>query len=365
MTVRHVPIEALQEGIYCDSVYHVRRRQIGTAKTGKAFLTLILGDKTGEITARIFNNAEVYANSFVEGDFLYVQGRVQIYEGRLQIVADSVERIAPADINPDDFLPGGRRDSAVLLKHLRDILESVGDEKIRTLCLSALEGDIGAKLVRAPAAQTVHHSYIGGLLEHTLSMMMILDFLSGHYHNINRDILLAGGLFHDIGKIRELQYDTAFGYTDEGRLIPHLIIGVQIVDRLCASIPDFSDDARMQIQHIILSHHGTREFGSPVLPSTVEALIIHLVDDLDAKTNTFLTHIEKAPPDADWTDRHFILGQHLRRTVDTKGPLYGYRLPGEEKNETPAPKSEPVRHAKKSARSHDLSGRLFDLPDDK
>jgi 3'-5' exoribonuclease len=330
MPTRQIPVTTLEEGMYCDSVYFVRRRQIATARTGRTYINLILSDKTGEVTARVFNNVETYTNAFFEGDFIYVQARVQIYEGKMQLLVDTLERVPPADVDPSDFLPSMRHDADVLIGHLRGILETIANEKIRALCLCALDdAEIGPLIKRAPAARTMHHPYIGGLLEHTLSVIMLLDAVCAHYRNVDRDIALAGGLFHDIGKVKELEYDRAIVYSDHGRLIPHLVIGVQIVDRLCASIGDFPEDAKRHIQHIILSHHGTREFGSPVLPSTVEATIVNHVDDMDAKVFAYLNLVEKAGADAEWTERHFMLGTHVKRTTDSKGPLYDYRMPGD------------------------------------
>ncbi|MCZ7585146.1 MAG: OB-fold nucleic acid binding domain-containing protein [Deltaproteobacteria bacterium] len=238
--MRQVPVTSLEEGMYCDSVYLVSKRHMGTAKTGKAFMTLTLADKTGEVTARVFNNAERYANEFAEGDFLAVQGRVQTYEGRTQIVLDKLARVAPEKVDPADFLRTGRHDPAVLLGHVRDLLATIEDEKIRELCLLAVSDETyGPAFSRAPAAQSMHHPFIGGLLEHTLSVLMHLDRVGRHYRNVNRDILLAGGLFHDIGKVRELSFETSIGYTDEGRLVSHLVIGVQILDELGARVKDF------------------------------------------------------------------------------------------------------------------------------
>jgi len=356
MPIRHIPIDSLEEGYYCDSVYLVRKRVMATAKTGKPYLNIVLADKTGEITARVFNNVEMFAHAFSEGDFIYVQARVQVYEGRMQMIIDSLERIPVSEINSEDFLPSGRHDPAMLLGHLRAILDTVEDEKMRALCVMAVfEAPHEKKWRRAPAAQNMHHSFLGGLLEHTLSVLMLLDVVGRHYRNVDRDMLLAGGLFHDIGKLWELDYETSIGYSDQGRLVPHLIIGVQLIDRLTAKIEKFPEEKKLLLQHIVLAHHGSREFGSPVLPATAEAVIIHYIDDMDAKVWSYQTQVEKAPPDALWSDRHNLLGTAVRRTSTVKKAIYDYRLPGESA-EAPAaetgpafPVKEPQRKSAKAA----------------
>lgn len=338
MPIRQTPIDTLEEGQYADSVYHVRRRAVATSKAGKPFLTVTLADKTGEITGRVFKNADFFADLFTEGDFIYVQGRTQTYEGKLQLVIDTLERVAPTEVEAKDFLPTSRRDPKELKRHMRRVLDSIGDEHVRALCVRAVfETPEGELFCRAPAAQGMHHAHLHGLLEHTLSVLILLDTVSRHYPNVNRDMLLAGGLFHDFGKIYELDFELAIGYSDRGRMVPHLIIGVQIIDRLIAEIPGFPEEARLQLEHIILAHHGTREFGSPVEPRTVEAMIIHQIEDMDAKVFAFLNHIEKAGPDATWTDKHFMLGVPLRRTTNAKQELYTYRLPDLEEAEARQP----------------------------
>ncbi len=172
---------------------------------------------------------------------------------------------------------------------------------------------------------------------------------------IDRDMLIAGGLFHDIGKLWELDYETAIGYSDQGRLVPHLIIGVQLIDRLTAKIEKFSEEKKLLLQHIVLAHHGSREFGSPVLPATAEAVIIHYIDDMDAKVWSYQTQVEKAPPDALWSDRHNLLGTAVRRTSAVKKAIYDYRLPGESADAPAAetgpafPVKEPQRKSAKAA----------------
>ncbi len=361
MPLRQMPIEHLQDGQYCDSVYLVRRKQIATTKAGKSYMNLTLSDKTGEVGARIFSNVEVYSGAFMENDFIYVQARVQIYDGRLQMVIDALDRVSPGEINPQDFLPASERDSEDMLRHVRRILESIQDEDLRKLCLSAVfEKPYEDMWKKAPAGRMIHHAYLGGLLEHTLSVLTLLDGIAAHYANIDRDMLLAGGVFHDIGKLFEMEYETTISYSDEGKLIPHLISGVELVEKLAARIENFPDEKKLLIKHIILSHHGVLEFGSPVVPATVEAAIIHHVDNLDSKVAAYLNMTEKAPADALWSDRSYALGTAVRRSADAKGRLYAYRLPGE----TPA-QAAPEEAAAKKAAGAKKAGAQNDLFGDK
>ena len=174
---------------------------------------------------------------------------------------------------------------------------------------------------RAPAAKGFHHSYIGGLLEHTLSVTRLLDAVSGHYTGLNRDLILAGGILHDIGKIHEFTYDRLIDYSNEGRLIGHIVMGVEMIDAKIASIPDFPPQLAMELRHIILSHHGVLEFGSPKRPKTVEALFVHHIDDLDAKVNAFRETIRDADdPDSDWTPFHRLLERFIYKGSPSSDP---------------------------------------------
>ncbi len=337
MPLRQMPIEHLRDGQYCDSVYLVRKRQVATTKAGKQYMNLTLSDKTGEIGARIFANVDVYSGLFSESDFIYVQARVQMYDGRLQMVIDALDRVSHSEINLPDFLPAAQRDPEEMLKHVRKILESITDKKLQKLCMMAISEKTYQQMwEKAPAGMMIHHAYLGGLLEHTLSVLLLLDFIASHYENIDRDMLLTGGLFHDIGKLFELEYQTTISYADEGKLIPHLVSGVELVEKLALQIDGFSEEKKLLLKHIILSHHGVLEFGSPVVPATLEAVIIHHVDNLDSKVAAFFRMLDQTPKTSMWSDRSFALGTAVRRTSDVTGKHYAYRLPG-------AAPSEPVK----------------------
>jgi len=191
-------------------------------------------------------------------------------------------------------------------------------DQIETACLKNLlhlffnDETIAALFKKAPAAKGFHHVYIGGLLEHTLSVIRLLDKINNHYQGINRDLLITGGILHDIGKIYEYSYDSIFDYSDQGRLIGHIVIGIEMLDKKIAAIEDFPEKLAMELRHLILSHHGTQEFGSPKRPKTLEALIVHFIDDLDAKVNAFQEFIaESRDDDAAWTPFHKLFERFI------------------------------------------------------
>ncbi len=335
--VQHQNISELKDGDQLESIYFCSHKMTAVTKQGKPYLNLTIADKTGEVTVRVFDDAERYGETFNQGDFLYIQGRSQLFQGAMQVIARHLEKVNAEELNPDDFMPSSFNDPDEMLGSLRTLVETIQDDHLRRLCLLMLDDpEIGPKFKRAPAAKSMHHNYVHGLLEHTLSMTLLADKACSHYKNLDRDMLLAGVVFHDIGKIYEMSYDIAIDYTDSGKLIGHITMGTMLVERLSEKIDDFPKEKKRLLEHILLSHHGTREFGSPVVPATVEANIIHHLDNLDAKVNAFLMTAEKSPTDSDWTDRHFLLGTQVRKTVEVeKGPLYGYHLtPGKPDNES-------------------------------
>ena len=324
----HALISSFGEGDVIGSVYYCGQKNQALSKAGKPYLNVKAVDRTGDIIVRVFDDAERIGQGFSEGDFIYIQGRVQVYQGNMQVIARNIQRVDPGTVNANDYMPTSHMNIDKMWMSLRGIMESLEDQPLRELCLSLFDDqDLTERFKRSPAAMSMHHYYIGGLLEHTLSMTMLADQVAHHYTNINRSMLLAGCLFHDIGKIYELSASVAIDYTDSGKLLGHISMGVMLIEKLCAAIPDFPQETKRLLQHIVLSHHGTREYGSPVIPATVESMIIHHLDNLDAKTNAFLNYAEKSTSDGDWTDRHFLLGTQVRKTVDGDENLYDFRLP--------------------------------------
>lgn len=290
-------VNELKEKMDFEGTFLVKIIQLHVDKNGRPYINLILMDRTGEIEARVWENAQKLFEEVKQHDLLRVAGKVNLYQGRRQVVVEAAQRIPDGSAPLDRFVPSTVYDVNRLHSDMVALFSTLEDEFGRQLALKTLEDpDCKKRILRAPAAKTVHHAYAGGLIEHTLSVCRILDSLATHYRRyygqaVSRDLLLLGGLFHDIGKIYELSFDRATEYTKEGQLIGHHVLGCELVDRISAQIPGFPADLKLQVKHLILAHHGKLEYGSPKLPHTIEALLVHMVDDMDSKVNTILEFI--------------------------------------------------------------------------
>lgn len=318
-------VQELTDGETIDEVYLVSEKQLRANRNGNLFLQLEIRDRTGGISARMWNAGEALFRSFEEGDFLRIKGKVQLFQGTLQIIANQIERIGSDAVPLADFLPHTEQDVSKLYEKLRSILMRLGNPHLRALIECFLmDDDFVRNLCRAPAGIRQHHAYIGGLLEHVVNMLEVADKVMPFYPEVDRDLVLTGIFFHDIGKVRELNYSRVFSYSDEGQLIGHLIIGVEMINEKAAKVPDltgepFPQELLLRVKHMVLSHHGTYEFGSPKLPMTPEAIALHFLDNLDAKINMFTREIrEDSNRQSTWTPFH----QNLQRRL-FKGGVQG------------------------------------------
>lgn len=311
-------VELLADGESVDEVYLVTEKQLRTNRQGNPFLQVALRDRTGAISARMWNANEHLFRTFEEGDFLRVKGKVQLYQGSLQMLFSSFERVDRSLVTLGDFLPQTEHDIGRLYEKFHTILRKVADMHLRALieCFLTDEAFVGG-FCKAPAGIRNHHAYIGGLLEHVVSLLEAADRLLPLYPELNRDLLLMGVFLHDIGKVRELSYERVFGYTDEGQLVGHIVIGVEMLDEKVAQVPKltgepFPAELLLRLKHMILSHHGTYEFGSPRLPMTPEAVALHHLDNLDAKVHSFTRDIrdDRQGPSA-WTPYSHSLQRRL------------------------------------------------------
>jgi 3'-5' exoribonuclease len=303
-------VAELKEKMDFEGAFLVKVIQLHMDKNGKPYLNLILMDRTGEIEARVWEGASKLAEEVKAGDILKVAGKINVYQGRRQIVVEASAK-SPAGFQPlDRFVPSTVYDVNRLHADMVALFSTLEDSHLKALALAVLhDEDAKPRILRAPAAKSVHHAYAGGLLEHTLSVCRILDKLAGHYLHyygraVSRDLLLIGGFLHDIGKIYELAFDRATEYTMEGQLIGHHVLGCELVDRLAAKIPGFPAELKMHVKHMILAHHGKLEYGSPKLPHSLEALLVHMVDDLDSKVNTILNFVGNDPNPGPFTGNH-------------------------------------------------------------
>ncbi|MGZ3657471.1 MAG: 3'-5' exoribonuclease YhaM family protein [Bdellovibrionota bacterium] len=290
-------IAELKEKMEFEGAFLVKICQLHMDKNGRPYLNLILMDKTGEVEARVWDNAAKLAEEVRTQDLVRVAGKVNLYQGRKQIVIEAAAKVPEGSVPLDRFVPASAYDVNRLHADMVALFKTLEDRHLRDLAVLTLEDpDCKKRILRAPAAKSVHHAYAGGLIEHSLSVCRILDSLAKHYRNyygpaVSRDLLLIGGLFHDIGKIFELSFERGTEYTKEGQLIGHHVLGCELVDRITSRIEGFPADLKIHVKHLILAHHGKLEYGSPKVPHSVEALLVHYVDDLDSKVNTILEFI--------------------------------------------------------------------------
>ncbi len=275
-------------GFFAVTIKHVRSR-----KDGAPYFALTLGDSTGQMECRMWEVAD--AQEFEAGDIVKVRGQISRYQDRLQLTLDKIRRADPVEYDLGDFVPKTLRNIDELWGELNGYVASFTNLHLQALLRSFLDDpEIYSALKSAPAAKSMHHAWIGGLLEHIVSLLGISDMAARHYSEINRDLLLTGVMLHDIGKLHELRWGSSFDYTLEGQLIGHISIGIGMVEKKLANLPDFPENLRVLVEHLILSHHGKYEFGSPKLPMIPEALLLHYLDDLDAKMQTMRSEFLRA-----------------------------------------------------------------------
>ncbi len=277
----------MKEGERIDDLFLVKSAKLGETRAGKPYLVLTVMDRSGEISGPIWDNVEALQNICVPAEVIRLVGTVQAYREKPQLKIDAAHKVPQEDIHSGLFFPTSSRNLEEMADELRALIHSVGNPFLKKLLGHFFKkGEWWEKFQEAPAAKAIHHAYVGGLLEHSLSVAKIADFLAGHYAGVDRSLLLAGALLHDIGKLEEL---TVVGglidYTVRGRLKGHLVIGSEMVALAVGKIRDFPEELLDQLQHLLLSHHGRQEFGSPTVPMTVEAFILSFLDDLDAKMN--------------------------------------------------------------------------------
>ena len=296
-----------------DSVFLVKDKILAMAKNGKPYLTLKLMDKSGEVDAKVWDNADEVATFFDKNDFLHVHAKASIYLGKMQLILSSLKRVPEEAVDLADFLPETDRDINLMVEELRALIASLSDPDLKRL-LNAFfeEPELLAQYRVAPAAKGMHHVYLGGLLEHSLAVAKLVDAMVPLYEGLNRDLLVAGALLHDVGKVREMTYLRAFDYSDEGKLIGHITIGVEMVQQRISALPGFPVELGMLLKHMLLSHHGQYEYGSPKRPKTMEATILNYLDDLDSKINGIRTHIRKEPDNPSrWTSYHRLYDRYF------------------------------------------------------
>jgi 3'-5' exoribonuclease len=283
------------EGKLFDGFFLVLAKQQRTTKTNKPYLNLILGDKTGQLEGRVWELSDPrIAKDFERGDVVKARGSASRFDDRLQMKIDQLRVAQAGEVDKSDLLPSTTQDVGVLWRALLSFIASFTNADLKLL-LSTMLADTGlAEAYReAPAAKQLHHAWLGGLLEHVISLLTLADRVAPHYPLLDRDLLLTGVILHDIGKVRELSWEIGFEYTVEGSLLGHIQIGTALTERAIDSLPNFPPRLKTLVLHMILSHHGKLEFGSPKLPMIPEALALSFIDDLDAKMQAVQNEFDK------------------------------------------------------------------------
>lgn len=313
-------INQLKVGGKVDEVFLLKSREVRSYGNGKLYIQAQLADKTGTIVAVMWDVDSTQIESFGTDGFLRVQGQIKEYKNKLQLDIKSFSReLIPPSL--EELLPSSERDVGELRKELEEIVDSVKDPHLSELLRSFLaDEDISRGLRSCPASIMYHHAYLGGLLDHTVCVTKLAMKVADHYRPLlDRDLLVTGMILHDIGKLRELSHQGGFQYTDQGRLVGHIVTGVLMVEEKAATIKDFPAELLDLLRHIILSHHGDADTNSPRTPMTAEALAVHYLDNLDAKLQGFSRVVaEDRDPDSHWTGYHKMFGTMLYK--GTKKP---------------------------------------------
>lgn len=313
-----------------DQIFLVHAKDLRTTTQGSLYIHLVFVDRTGQLLGRIWQASEAMYQAIPEGGFLRVRGRAENYKGAMQFIVDGMQPVRPEDVDLSEFLPRTERDVDEMWAETKAILRTIKNPDLLLLIKKFVEDEpLIAAYKRAPAAMQLHHAYLGGLLEHTLNVLELGKLVCPRYPRLDRDLVMAGIFLHDIGKSAELSYDTSFAYSDRGQLVGHIVIASVWIEQKIAEIEaetgkPFPAALRDRLVHLVLAHHGKYEFGSPRLPAIPEAMLVHLLDNVDAKLAQYFTAIDAdADPASNWTQ--FV------RALDTRIFKGAAGVPGDRK----------------------------------
>jgi len=365
-------------------IFLVQHKEVRQKKSGEPYLSLTLGDRTGELDAKMWDNAQEALDTFEREDFVRVKGLLQIFQNRRQLTIHKIQPVPESEIDVADYFPASSRDRDEMFAELRSWIGSMSNPHLRALMEAIFADEAIALAYRtAPAAKSVHHAWLGGLIEHVISLCHLAKFAAAHYQGIDFDLLLAGVLLHDIGKISELSYARGFSYTTAGQLLGHITIGVNMVQEKLRDLPDFPPELRDMLLHMILSHHGELTFGSPKVPVFPEAMLLHQLDNLDSKMECMRGLLERdAQFSGVWTGysaplERSILNKRKYLAMDLSGvssgasgtasrpaspqPAPGQSSPGQtQPAPSPPAKSKPVSSDRPASSNSVLGSKLQD-----
>ena len=311
-------IDTFREGMHIADVYLCKNRQIALTKNGKEYGNLVMQDKTGTIDAKIWDLGSPGVGEFETMDYVRVEADVTLFQNSFQLNVRRIRRAQEGEYVEADYLPVSKKDIKKMYEELLGYIRSVKNPYLqKLLCGYFVENAAFAKAFQFhSAAKTVHHGFVGGLLEHTLSVTKLCDYYAGYYPMINRDLLLTAAIFHDIGKTRELSRFPENDYTDDGQLLGHIIIGTEMVGESIRSIPGFPEKLATELKHCILAHHGELEYGSPKKPALLEALALNFADNTDAKMETMIEALRSGGDNKGWLGYNRLLESNIRKTTE-------------------------------------------------
>ncbi len=303
----------LQPDQIITGTFLVQHKDVRQKKSGDVYLSLTLSDKTGELDAKMWDNAAEAVDGFAQDDFVRVKGLLQVFQNRPQLTLHKIQAVIDAEIDVSDYFPASKRDRDEMFRELEGWVASIGNPHLKALLEAMFADEEIARAYRiAPAAKAIHHAWLGGLIEHVLSLCALAKFTAAHYSNIDLDLLLTGVMLHDIGKISELKYARSFSYSTEGQLLGHIVIGLRMIDDKLRLVPDFPPKLRDLLLHMIISHHGELPYGSPKVPLFAEAMLLHHLDNLDSKMECVRGLVERDRlVEGEWTGYSTALDRNI------------------------------------------------------
>lgn len=311
-------IESFREGMHVSDVYLCKNRQVCLTKSGKEYGNVILQDKTGTIDAKIWDLNSPGIGNFESMDYVFIDADVTVFQNSNQLNIKRARKAEEGEYVPGDYLPVSTKDIGLMYEELLGFIKSLKNPYLKKLLESFFVEDAAfAKAFQFhSAAKSVHHGFVGGLLEHTLSVVKLCDYYAGYYPLINRDLLLTAAMFHDVGKTKELSAFPENDYTDDGQLLGHIIIGTEMISERMKTIPGFPEKTATELKHCILAHHGELEYGSPKKPAIIEALALNFADNTDAKMETMIEVLKGAGDNSGWLGFNRLMDTNIRKTTE-------------------------------------------------